>query len=126
MVYGDTLEGLSLTYDVPIGKIRQRNNIESDSIYYLKEIVIPNPKYQRSYTEEEQQYIKMEDFMMHMSFAEKSNKTARFYLDENDWDVEKAVKNYREDLEWEKKHNKQMMSFPVAGYSLQDIVRKQN
>ena len=40
--YGDTLEGLSLTYDVPISKIKQRNGIESD-IYYLKTLIIPNP-----------------------------------------------------------------------------------
>jgi len=29
---------------IPISKIKQRNKIDGDSIYYLKEIVIPNPK----------------------------------------------------------------------------------
>lgn len=53
IVYGDTLEGLSLTYDVSIYKIKQRNKLESDSIYYLKEIIIPDPRVTPTYTVEQ-------------------------------------------------------------------------
>lgn len=53
IVYGDTLEGLSLTYDVSIYKLKQRNKLESDSIYYLKEIIIPDPRVTPTYTVEQ-------------------------------------------------------------------------
>ena len=39
----DTLEGLSLAYGVSITKIKIRNKIETDSIYYMKKLYIPNP-----------------------------------------------------------------------------------
>jgi hypothetical protein len=29
---------------VPIGRIRQRNHIDGDYFYHLKEIIIPNPE----------------------------------------------------------------------------------
>ena len=122
VIYGDTLEGLSLTYDVSIGQIKARNNIESDSIYYLKEIVIPNPRYQKNYTEEEQEFMKIEEFLCHMSYNERSNKTAKFYLSENNWNVEEAVKNYREDLEWEKKNS--ITTFPLNGATHMELMRK--
>jgi hypothetical protein len=35
-----------------------------------------------------------------METIEKSSKTAKYYLSENDWDVPKAVAEYRKDLEW--------------------------
>lgn len=43
-MYGDTLEGLSLTYDVSIFDIKKRNDLQSDAIYYLKQVIIPNPR----------------------------------------------------------------------------------
>jgi hypothetical protein len=29
---------------VPISKIKRRNQLDGDAIYYLKQVVIPNPK----------------------------------------------------------------------------------
>jgi LysM repeat protein len=40
----DTLEGLSLQYGVSPNVIKEFNGLSSDSIYYLKEIRIPDPK----------------------------------------------------------------------------------
>lgn len=36
--------------------------------------------------------------------GEKSSKSARYYLSESEWDLGKAVREYQEDIEWEKKH----------------------
>lgn len=80
IIYGDTLEGLSLTYDVPIRLIKERNGIHSDEIYYLKEVVIPNPKFERSYTTQELEHVKIEEFTCYMTYNERSEKTARYYL----------------------------------------------
>ena len=43
IVYGDTLDGLSFDYGVSKAAIKKMNKIESDEIYFLKEIKIPNP-----------------------------------------------------------------------------------
>lgn len=60
VVYGDTLEGISLTYDVSIAKIKQRNKLESDSIYYLKEIIIPDSRVSPTLTQDQQEFMKIE------------------------------------------------------------------
>ena len=39
----DSLDGLSLQYGVSVGRIKQRNSLQSNDIYFLKEIVIPDP-----------------------------------------------------------------------------------
>lgn len=39
-----------------------------------------------------------------METGERSSKTARYYLEENAWDVKNAVAEYRRDLEWERKN----------------------
>lgn len=41
----DTLLGLSLQYNVSEQRIKAHNNLNSDEIYYLKEIRIPNPSF---------------------------------------------------------------------------------
>lgn len=40
---GDTLEGLELQYEVSKFAIMQRNGLSSGDIYWMKEIIIPNP-----------------------------------------------------------------------------------
>jgi LysM repeat protein len=41
--FDDTLEGLSLQYGVSPIVIKEFNGLTSDSIYYVKELKIPNP-----------------------------------------------------------------------------------
>jgi hypothetical protein len=55
---------------VPIGRIKHRNHIDSDYIYHLKEIIIPNPEtipVPKERTEE----ILIEEFVAHMNYAVK-------------------------------------------------------
>jgi len=41
--YHDTLDGLSLQYNVSAREIKIFNGLTTDDIYYMKEIKIPNP-----------------------------------------------------------------------------------
>lgn len=41
--FSDTLEGLSLQYNVSKREIKVFNDLTGDDIYYLKNIKIPNP-----------------------------------------------------------------------------------
>lgn len=63
-----------------------------------------------------------------MSLQEKSTKSARYYLSENDWNVEKAVNEYKQDLEWERNnviHTKPFKSNPTPKkYREQELMYK--
>ena len=39
--------------------------------------------------------------MGHMHYTERSDKIARYYLEEANWDVSKAITEYRQDIKWE-------------------------
>lgn len=41
----DTLEGLALKYHVPIEEIKAKNCLSSNEIYFLPELIIPNPQF---------------------------------------------------------------------------------
>lgn len=66
--------------------------------------------------------MKIEEFVMYMDRSEKSNKTARYYLSMHDWNVEKAVQDYRADLEWEK--NNKITSVPLANFNPLHAIKK--
>ena len=40
---GDSLLGLSLSYGVKERAIKKANGLSTDDIYFMKEIIIPNP-----------------------------------------------------------------------------------
>jgi hypothetical protein len=42
----------------------------------------------------------IEEFMSFMPMDERSDKTAMFYLTDNEWVMEDAVKAFKTDLEW--------------------------
>ena len=68
VLYGDTIEGLSLEYDVPINKIKHRNSIEGDNIYHLKIIFIPNPNCIPTPKEKTEEML-IEEFTAHMNYT---------------------------------------------------------
>lgn len=43
VIDGDSLLSLSLTYGVTQNAIKKANGLNTDEIYFLKEILIPNP-----------------------------------------------------------------------------------
>ena len=105
--------GLSLQYGVAEYKIKNFNNLDNDDIYYRRELRIPNPmtNYSVEHTlEDEAEAVKKSKIHFFKQSVlkpdDQSDKVARYYLEEGDWDHYASEKLYNEDIEWEKKHNK--------------------
>jgi len=109
--YSDSLDGLALQYSVSAREIKIFNGLTTDDIYYLKELKIPNPDLQNLHTVSEE--VNAEEYRrqqklhtMRMVMEKDDHKAAKFYLEDNNWDVNKAIDNYKSDLEFEKKYQK--------------------
>ncbi|CAD8171173.1 unnamed protein product [Paramecium pentaurelia] len=102
----DTIEGLELQYGVPACRIRTYNNLQTNDIFYLKKLLIPNPT-----SDYKKQDIDIEKYMQELKIGlfldqvcqpeDKSRKVAIFYLDMNNWSYQKAALEYIEDYKFE-------------------------
>ncbi|CAK93980.1 unnamed protein product (macronuclear) [Paramecium tetraurelia] len=107
-IKGETLQGLAIKYNITPESIRKFNNLTTNEIYHLKSIIIPN---QSSY---EYQSNEMDQNSIHKIFllqymmksildpTDSSEKVAKYYLEVADWDLNKAMKEYQEDREFDK------------------------
>eukprot|EP00331_Platyophrya_macrostoma_P011046 CAMPEP_0176407980 /NCGR_PEP_ID=MMETSP0127-20121128/1699_1 /TAXON_ID=938130 /ORGANISM="Platyophrya macrostoma, Strain WH" /LENGTH=118 /DNA_ID=CAMNT_0017787219 /DNA_START=382 /DNA_END=738 /DNA_ORIENTATION=- len=104
------MDGLSLQYGVSKIAIRNFNNLVDDNIYYMKSLKIPNPSSTESYTAEydpeELERLKKQEKLktFEMMIDKEDKKAAKYYLEENDWDVSKAFKNYEAEIAFEKNY----------------------
>jgi LysM repeat protein len=104
---GDTLDGLMLQYGVSKTAIKKYNNLQSDDIYYLKELKIPNPTtdftsapLSEAEIEEIRKQTLLDSFKAQVPKDDRN--LAKLYMEEAEYDVEQALKLYKEDLDWEK------------------------
>ncbi|CAD8091766.1 unnamed protein product [Paramecium primaurelia] len=107
-IKGETLQGLAIKYNITPESIRKFNNLTSNEIYYLKSIIIPN---QSSYDNQQKE---MDQNSLHKIFmlqymlknildpSDHSEKVAKYYLEVADWDLNKAIQEYKEDREFDK------------------------
>lgn len=101
------MDGLSLQYGVSVGRIKQRNNLHSNDIYFLKELVIPDPTCNvegqhidpAELLRLKQEYA-INGFMNELQNEDRSYKVARYYLEQADWDIYKAAAEYADDIQW--------------------------
>ena len=71
-------------------KTEERNKVNAGQLNNVKK------------NREDKEYDKkVQLFLEQMAKNEKSQKSARYYLSQNGWDVEKAIREYRQDLQWE-------------------------
>ncbi|CAK63541.1 unnamed protein product (macronuclear) [Paramecium tetraurelia] len=107
----DTIEGLELQYGVPACRIRTYNNLQTNDIFYLKKLSIPNPT-----SDNKKQEINMEKYMQELKIGlfldavcqpeDKNRKVAIFYLDMNNWNYMKATQEYLDDYKFELQQHK--------------------
>ncbi|CAD8189739.1 unnamed protein product [Paramecium pentaurelia] len=107
-IKGETLQGLAIKYNITPESIRKFNNLTTNEIYYLKSIIIPN---QSSYDNQQKE---MDQNSLHKIFmlqymlknildpTDHSEKVAKYYLEVADWDLNKAIQEYKEDREFDK------------------------
>jgi len=104
----DTLSGLALKYGVKAQDIKRANNLIGDSIFERKHLDIPNPTRLPESSELEGTLPKSgrEEIIIcrFVAAAKCAKQEARYYLTDNDWDLEKALNLFFEDEEWAKSH----------------------
>ncbi|KAI6810510.1 hypothetical protein KC340_g17764 [Hortaea werneckii] len=108
----DSIRSLSLAYGIPIPALRKSNNIYSDHLLQARRtVLIPGEFYKGGVSlsprpvegeEEEIRKGKVRRWMMGCKVAEYD--VALLYLEQAAWDVQMAIKAYRDDEEWEAAH----------------------
>ncbi|CAD8083020.1 unnamed protein product [Paramecium sonneborni] len=111
----DTIEGLELQYGVSACNIRTFNNLQTNDIFYLKKLIIPNPinNYQKQEIDIEKyiQDLKIVLFLDQICQPEdKNRKVALFYLDMNNWNYQKAAQEYLDDYKFELEQKKNQIT----------------
>jgi len=110
--YSDTMEGLALQYNISAREIKVFNELSSNEIYYLKEIRIPRSDLQNLHVGKADfnitESMKKEKIQTLKEFIDpKHAKSAQLYLEENNWDINMAFDNYKNDMKLEKRYQKQ-------------------
>ncbi|EGC33963.1 hypothetical protein DICPUDRAFT_94916 [Dictyostelium purpureum] len=110
VVSTDTLAGIAIRYNTTIDVIKRINLIQGNECITHKTLLVPAsgvinqnavPPPPQINTEEERR----RKLIQLLAVSENiSKEEARSYLVNNDWDFTKAVKNFREDLDWESNH----------------------
>ncbi|QIW96364.1 hypothetical protein AMS68_001882 [Peltaster fructicola] len=108
----DTINSLSLGYDVPANVLRKQNNIYADHLLHgRKTILIPGSHYKGGVSlspqplESEEEEIKKNKIRRWMVSCKVSEyDVALLYLKQAEWCLEDAIEAYREDEVWEKDH----------------------
>jgi len=105
----DTLVGISFKYNVPVDHIKRANKMFSSNINEREKLIIPGaktlPKTVNDPTDEMKVERERQRLTKRFQVATKSpEEETKFYLEEHDYDVEKALQSYKDDVEWEKLH----------------------
>jgi len=114
----DTLSGLSLRYGIKTGNIKRVNHLQNDSIYHLKKILIPHTNEEtlikQLSSKEVKEKINGAPIISNRLQIVKSFRTqtgaeaemAQFYLETTGYDLDKALKEWEQDEEFEKQKKK--------------------
>ncbi|KAF2657639.1 hypothetical protein K491DRAFT_690882 [Lophiostoma macrostomum CBS 122681] len=108
----DSLSGLSLRYGVPIGALRRTNGLYADHLLAARRtVLIPGEFYKGGVSlsprplegeEEEIRRGKVRKFMVGCKVAEYD--VALMYLQQSDYDLDRAINTYKADERWEKEN----------------------
>ncbi|KYR01253.1 hypothetical protein DLAC_02373 [Tieghemostelium lacteum] len=104
----DTLAGLAIRYNTSIDVIKRINLIKSNQCITHQTLLVPvstvnpyTPPPPQPMSEEERKRKLIQLFAVSENI---SKEEARSYLSNNDWDITKAIKELKDDLDWEQYH----------------------
>jgi len=109
----DTLVGISLKYNVPISRLQRINRLgNSHQIFHLSTLLVPKTADNKAPPPRPHEAAAIRKEAL-KSFQRRTGVTAeeaRFYMEEHDYHLEKALKEYEEETKWEqslgnKKHS---------------------
>jgi len=105
----DTLQGLSIRYGVSISEIKSENRLISLNLHEKFTLRIPERK--RKVPEQEVDLAELESMMQRRLIGRFKKLTsisdlseALYYLEASEFDLEAALKSYKEDSSWETSH----------------------
>jgi len=96
----DTLQGICLRYRASVMEIRRMNLFSGNNIHCKKTLRIPLSKGQIVTGQENTKDVILQKFRNETS---ESLAESRVYLEDNNWELELALKAWREDEQWEHK-----------------------
>jgi len=101
---GENLRGICLRYNVKAPLLRQLNHFSGDNIRGIEVLRIPVRGYDgtgRTIPEQDPKAVALQRFKSksHLPTTE-----SRFYLEENNWELEAALKNWQEDVTFEEEN----------------------
>jgi hypothetical protein len=101
----DTLVGLSFKYGVEIKDIRKANLFFDDNIFARKFLKIPKyigPSLSEKPSVEDELKTFIKRFQLKSKCVDYDE--AKYYMEQSDYDIESAIKLYRDDVLWEMQH----------------------
>merc|ERR1712232_677134 len=112
----DTFQGICLKYNVSPTTLRQYNNFSGSNLRLGPEILIIPISMETLTTrgisanpvQRTTEQINIASFLEYFPKGRVNRREAKAYLDMNDGDVEAAVINMRDDMEWDRKHGKSL------------------
>ncbi|KAI8898314.1 hypothetical protein BC833DRAFT_590373 [Globomyces pollinis-pini] len=101
----DTLVGISLRYNITIQKLRQVNRLFTDEVCNRESLIIPGIHYQHQIPMNPDDELKklIKRFQIQTKCVDYFE--AKSYMMQNDYDLDMAVVQYCDDLEWESKYH---------------------
>jgi len=105
----ETLQGISLKYDVSVSEIKKLNKMSTDALHERTLLKIPVKNLQSNYSADPAQ---LEDLLKKRLVARFKRETktmssdeALYYLENNFGEYDAAIKEYRADIAWEQQKN---------------------
>lgn len=100
VMHDDTLQGICLRYRASVMEIRRMNLFSGNNIHCKKTLLIPLKKGVIVTGQENTKDVILQKFRNETS---ESLAESRVYLEDNNWELERALKAWREDEQWEHK-----------------------
>jgi len=104
----DTLQGICLRYGTTVRVLKQYNNFPGENFRLCPTLLIPleNNKDKLRYQDLNDENIKMQLFQNKTALTKEE---ARYYLSTCDWDIDRAVQEYRLDVEYERNNQDKLL-----------------
>lgn len=94
----DTLQGISLHYNVSAVNLRRINNFSGNRIQYMKTLKIPIESFDSVPIQADTPEVLIQKLK---NMTNEGTLESKVYLEGNDWDLQKAYSQWKADINWE-------------------------
>lgn len=101
VMHGDTLQGICLRYRVSATDLRRANMFSGNNIHFKTSLLIPINAGAIVKPQFETHDVLLQRFK---NLTSERTEEARLYLNEHEWNLEQALKSWKNDQQWEGEH----------------------